>query len=107
MVCKLLLEKDQSIIDIPDNKGNGPLHKAIKKGHIELAKVLLCYGASIDMKNKAGKTPGQLVKENTCLAGHKLNYNLIRELLIIKETCPIFQCPPPSNFWRFFNKNLL
>ena len=76
-VAKLLIKKDPSIIDIPNTNGNGPLHYAAMKGHIEMAKLLLNNGASKHLKNSDDKSPEQVAIDNN----HEDIGKLINELL--------------------------
>ena len=68
------LLKNQADVNIPDTNGNSVLHIAAMKGSIGMIKILLEYGATKDLNNIAGKTPGDLAKENTCLSGHELEF---------------------------------
>ena len=65
-----LLLKNQADVNIPDANGNSVLHIAAMKGSIGMTKILLEHGASKDLNNNAGKTPGDVTKEITCLSGH-------------------------------------
>lgn len=48
----------QDILDQPiDNKGNTALHIAAMEGDVDLARILVKSGASIEPKNKKGNTP--------------------------------------------------
>ena len=40
------------------------------KGSIRITKILFEHVASKELKNNAGKTPGDVTKEITCLSGH-------------------------------------
>ena len=71
-----MIKKDPSIIDIPDAKGNSPLHYAAMKGHIEMAKLLLINGASKHLKNSDDKSPEQVAIDNN----HEDIAELINEL---------------------------
>ncbi|PMD43725.1 ankyrin, partial [Hyaloscypha variabilis F] len=44
-------------VNIRDNLNNSPLHAAITKGNISMAKALLKYGADVDAIGFKGKTP--------------------------------------------------
>ena len=46
--------------NICDNYHTTPLHQASSHGLLEAARLLLRYGAKVDMKDKEGKTPLQL-----------------------------------------------
>ena len=56
--------------------GRTPLHNAARKGHKEIAELLIAKGANLDAKDKDGTTPLHI----TTLFGHKE----IAELLIAK-----------------------
>ena len=44
-------------VDIRDNFNDSPLHAAIRKGNIDMAKALLKYGADVDASGYGGRTP--------------------------------------------------
>ena len=46
-----------ALATIVDKDGCTVLHKACERSHIEMVKLLVSYGASIDDKNKEGKIP--------------------------------------------------
>jgi len=43
--------------------GLTPLHQAVRYGNDEIAKILLEHGASLDLKDKEGKSPFDMAKE--------------------------------------------
>lgn len=49
--------ESEDLIDDKDKMGDTPLHKAVKAGHIDLAKYLISNGAEINEENKTGWTP--------------------------------------------------
>ncbi|CAD8102490.1 unnamed protein product [Paramecium primaurelia] len=51
---------DPSLINSSDEKGFYPIHIAIKKQNIQLLKLLLKYGAKVDVKTRKGKTIKEL-----------------------------------------------
>ena len=60
VVAKALIDSEPAsvgIVNYQDRKGNTPLHHCVLNGNYELVKLLLSYGAAIDIKNIAGKTP--------------------------------------------------
>lgn len=60
----LLRGKSTSLLDGKTFAGgNTPLHAAAEKGHEGMVRLLLAHGAVCTAKNKAGKTPMQLVSE--------------------------------------------
>ena len=64
-ICDLLLKKAPSLIDALDNMKQSALHYAARWGGIEVVKLLLKHGATIDLKNKWGRTPLEIaLKQN-------------------------------------------
>ena len=61
-IAKLLLIHDHSMVNAFDSDNNTPLHDAALFGHVEVARTLLEYGASVDIKNVHGDTPLKLAK---------------------------------------------
>ena len=60
VVAKALIDSEPAsvgTVNYQDRKGNTPLHHCVLNGNYELVKLLLSYGAAIDIKNIAGKTP--------------------------------------------------
>ena len=70
----VFLLKNKVDVNISDTNGNSVLHIAAMKGSIEMTKILSKHGASKDLKNNTGKTPGDMAKGNTCLSGHDLEF---------------------------------
>jgi ankyrin repeat protein len=54
LLVRLLLERNINIISINncDEKGNYPLICASQNGHLEIVKLLLQYGADVNIVNK-------------------------------------------------------
>lgn len=50
-------------MDVQDDDGMTPLHKAASESKIEVVEVLLKYGADKALKDKHGRTPKDLAKE--------------------------------------------
>ncbi|KAK7094581.1 uncharacterized protein [Littorina saxatilis] len=50
-------------VDEQDREGNTLLHLAAEAGHLEAIKMAVRSGASLTVKNEAGKTPPQLAKQ--------------------------------------------
>ena len=74
---KEILDQDASLVSAIDSDGSTPLHCATWKGHLEVAKLLLTYGANVNAKNSNehwGTTPLH--------AAAHANQRAIAELLI-------------------------
>jgi ankyrin repeat protein len=57
-VHERLFEQDHSILRKPPRSaGNTPLHWAAETGRLDLAKLLLAYGADVNAKNQSSQTP--------------------------------------------------
>ncbi|KAI4518713.1 ankyrin, partial [Schizophyllum commune Loenen D] len=52
---RVLLERGANINTF-DGSGQGPLHCAAQRGHIELIKFLLQHGAALEVRDKEGRT---------------------------------------------------
>lgn len=48
-----------------------PLHKAVARGDVAIAKLLLDHGATIDMKDPMGRTPLALSKQENQVAARE------------------------------------
>ena len=46
-----------------DEKGNTALHNSLKKWHFELSKLLIDYGANVNLVNKRGESPLYLIND--------------------------------------------
>ena len=71
VVAKALIDSEPAnvgVVNYQDRKGNTPLHHCVLNGNYELVKLLLSYGAAIDIKNIAGKTPIEEAIERNHLA---------------------------------------
>jgi ankyrin repeat protein len=44
-------------INTPDDSGNTPLHRAVRKNNVKLVKILIEHGANVNAKDKQGDTP--------------------------------------------------
>jgi len=53
-VTAYCLEKLNSAPSPKDNAGYTPLHEACSKGHLEIAKLLLAYGANVSESANGG-----------------------------------------------------
>ena len=62
------------VINFQNEEGNCPLHIAAMQGSSVVTKILLEHGASLNLKNREGKTPSQIQNQRgnkDCLApGH-------------------------------------
>ena len=67
-IVRLLLEHgaDPNIRASTTRHSSTPLHEASSRGLLDIAQLLLSYGANVDVKNTKGKTPFQLAAS----AGH-------------------------------------
>ncbi|MFA6127261.1 MAG: ankyrin repeat domain-containing protein [Bacteroidales bacterium] len=54
---KVLVADDKSFVNSRDLAGNSPLHVAVVRGYINIAKLLLSEGADLESKNNMGYTP--------------------------------------------------
>uniref|UniRef100_A0A1I7VNZ9 phospholipase A2 n=1 Tax=Loa loa TaxID=7209 RepID=A0A1I7VNZ9_LOALO len=52
-------------VNIADYDGNTPLHVSSKDGNVTLVKLLLCFGASVQLKNSRGETALVVGRSNT------------------------------------------
>lgn len=52
-----------------DDKGNTPLHLAAEAGNKKIFKLLLDFGAEVDLKNKMGLTPMHCLIRNRTFSG--------------------------------------
>lgn len=59
-IVEMLLEED--ILDMADEKGKTPLHKAMEKNFLEIGLALINAGADPDLKDNKGKTPYDYAK---------------------------------------------
>jgi ankyrin repeat protein len=44
-------------LNTPDDSGDTPLHRAVRKNNVKLVKILIEYGANVNAKDKQGDTP--------------------------------------------------
>lgn len=56
-IVKLFLENEKLKVNIRDAYGNTALHLACEEDRQEEAKLLVQYGADLEIKNKEEKTP--------------------------------------------------
>lgn len=62
-IVELLIEKGADL-DLADETGSTPLHKACKRGNLKLVKFLIEKGANLNLKNKDEFTPLQVARSN-------------------------------------------
>ncbi|WVQ64184.1 uncharacterized protein L199_002346 [Kwoniella botswanensis] len=60
--AELLLNQDKTLVHLRDEFGYTPLHLAADRGHIEMTKLLLRYGADRDAEDEDSQTPLQLAE---------------------------------------------
>jgi ankyrin repeat protein len=64
-IIQFLLEIDDSLdVNRKDENSYTALHDAVRKGHVEVVKVLLAHGADSHIKAKNGKTPFTIARTN-------------------------------------------
>jgi ankyrin repeat protein len=51
------------LLDVTDNNGDTPLHRAATNNHLPVAQMLVERGARVNAKNEEGKTPYQLARD--------------------------------------------
>ena len=61
-MTQLLCENNHDINIVYKNNGNTPLHEAVRRFNIDVVKILLTYGAKINIKNNDGETPKKYFK---------------------------------------------
>lgn len=57
ITVRFLLDKHLCDVNIKDHNGNTPLHIAFRYKNVDVANLLLAYGARIDILNNDNKTP--------------------------------------------------
>ena len=62
-ISELLLYPFNFQIDVRDIDGNTPFHEAAKSENLKMVQLLIERGASINIKNRKGKTPLDLAKD--------------------------------------------
>jgi ankyrin repeat protein len=55
----------RELLDGRDNNGRTPLHLACQQGHLDVVRILISYGASLELIDNEGRTPLDLA------AGHE------------------------------------
>ncbi|KAL8192314.1 hypothetical protein R6Q57_027981 [Mikania cordata] len=65
--------KEEALVDLPAEEGQTALHIAVKKGHLEMVRLLLEGGANVNKPDIKGCTPISLAKQQ----GNKSIYDLL------------------------------
>lgn len=60
---KRFLDSNPGLVHGKDQNGQTPLHWAANKGHIRIVKLLVSYGAKINIKDNTGWTPLEYAEE--------------------------------------------
>ena len=55
-MIELLLSRDRSAVDTPDNSGHPPLHAAAMAGNVNVVEALLNHGANINAQDNGRHT---------------------------------------------------
>lgn len=58
------MKRNNLPLSVPDSKGNIPLHYAVEHCHDRIATLLVSRGSDIEIRNNAGQSPLDLVKED-------------------------------------------
>ncbi|XP_077992513.1 fibronectin type 3 and ankyrin repeat domains protein 1-like [Glandiceps talaboti] len=69
-----ILESGDVHVDVPDKYGLSPLMSSSQKGYLNIAELLIEYGADINLQNDSGKNALML----SCFAGHLEIVKLLR-----------------------------
>jgi ankyrin repeat protein len=54
---RALLAADSSLVNSTDGQGSSPLHIAIRRRHVEIARLLIEHGADVNATTRKGSTP--------------------------------------------------
>jgi ankyrin repeat protein len=79
-VCKMLLNRDKTLVTELDDKGNNPLHEAVRSGRKAAVEILLENGANPKQLNIEKMTPLDIAKEQVKKKKDKV-YSEILDLL--------------------------
>ena len=60
--CLEAINRHADLNYIGSSSGNTPLHRASQNGHLSTVQLLVGKGAKINLKNKSGKTPLSITK---------------------------------------------
>lgn len=47
----------RELLDSRNNDGQTPLHLACQEGHLDVVRILISYGASLQLRDNEGRTP--------------------------------------------------
>lgn len=72
-VTNSVSDKNEQNVNLPSDEGQTALHVAVKKGHLEMVRLLLEGGANINKPDVKGCTPKSLAKQH----GNKTMYDLL------------------------------
>ena len=70
-----MLVEHNAIVNVPDEKGNTPLHQYVMEGDENLVRLLLEHRAGVNIQNKDGYTPLHRVGNNENLCRLLLEHN--------------------------------
>jgi ankyrin repeat protein len=62
-IARMLIERGARINFHNTETGNTPLHLAVEKGNIQAVRLLLEYGADVSARDRDGRSPSQLTRE--------------------------------------------
>ena len=83
--CRLILEADRMLINVPDSDGNTPAHLAASANSIETLQVLSKYSPDLSMRNVDLDSPDNVAKISRSV---KMYIQLLRCLTEIEEKRP-------------------
>lgn len=87
----LTLLNDGALIDEVDKFGDTALHKACDRGRLDMVRILLQYGASVNIPNKRHLTPLHLAFDYDSITSVLLDYGCG------SGKCTLYSCPCNTN----------